>query len=84
MSVSVNEPQRWLPFASGNVAYEWWCPKCGVYHYGLDCPKDDLTAKPEVNIKVFINNIKHEFCPCCGQLIKKEILVGIGTAGKAA
>lgn len=56
------------------IIMEWWCPKCGIYHHGLDCPEDDLTATPEVNIKVFIDNIRYEFCPYCGQLIEKEEL----------
>ncbi len=52
----------------GNITYEWWCPVCGTCHYGTDCPQDDLTAKPELNMKIFIGNIRYEFCPHCGQL----------------
>lgn len=57
---------------SGDITYEWWCPVCGTYHYGIDCSQDDLTAKPELNVKIFIGNVRYEFCPCCGQLVKKE------------
>ncbi|MBA7677338.1 hypothetical protein ES703_85595 [subsurface metagenome] len=72
--METNESARRPDGVSGNIADEWWCPKCGLCHHGLDCPEDDLTAKPEVNIKIFINNIRYEFCPHCGRIIEKEEL----------
>ena len=56
----------------GIIAYEWWCPTCGTYHYGSDCPRDDLTAKPEPNVMIFIGNVRYDLCPCCGQLVKRR------------
>jgi len=55
---------------SGNIVFEWWCPKCGAYHYQQYCPKDESESTESININAD-STLKIEICPCCGQLRNK-------------
>jgi len=47
---------------STDIAYMWWCQKCLDYHYGLY----DCPYED------------YEYCPHCGQLIKRANEGGLG------
>ena len=66
MSESTRRPDS----VSGNIIYKWWCPKCQTDHYDQYCPRDELELAKFAN--VVPSGLEHiEFCPHCGQLIKK-------------
>jgi len=48
-------PKKVYINTAGNITYEWWCPKCNTYHWG----SHECIYED------------YEFCPHCGQLIKK-------------
>ena len=56
MAKDINySPEQHDGWSEQTIIYQWWCPKCLDYHYGLyDCPYED-----------------YDFCPTCGQLIKR-------------
>lgn len=56
---------------SGNINYEWYCPRCGYTHATPYCPRDVLAP-----IRISLRDASgHDFdievCPYCRQLIKK-------------
>ena len=73
MSIDINEPQRWSALTSGNIIYQWWCPRCKYSHTTPYCPCDEI-YEPNISIKTGVVGCDgaYEFCPHCGQLIKEE------------
>ena len=69
MAIDINYSPEQFDGISGNNDYQWWCIACQAYHYDSICPK---YVNQDADVKIFINNIRYEFCPQCGQLIKRE------------
>lgn len=51
----------------GNLVYRWWCPQCKVDHYTPYCPIEEYKRLAKLWKNPFL-----EYCPHCGQIIKKE------------
>jgi len=60
--MAFDEPK--IGTGSGDLIYQWWCPRCQCDHCGPTCPQNQYV------IEYTDANRTYDICPHCGKEIK--------------